>query len=131
MTKIRLARFGSRHQPHYRVVVTDSRSRRDGRFIEILGSYDPRVGTLQVNKERAEYWIGVGAQPTNTTISLLTKAGVTHSFVVAKKPFQKKDEPVTEEALAEAAATETAEDEAVIEESAAEGDSAASEEAAS
>src|SRR5690606_27280089 len=96
MTKIRLARFGSRHQPHYRIVVADSRSRRDGRFIESLGSYNPQTGTVQVNVERAEYWISVGAQPTNTTISLLTKGGVKHSFEVAKKPFRKKEEAVAE-----------------------------------
>ena len=72
MTKIRLARFGSRHQPHYRIVVADSRSRRDGRFIESLGSYNPQAGTVQLNVERAEYWISVGAQPTNTTLTPLT-----------------------------------------------------------
>lgn len=110
MTKIRLARFGSRHQPHYRIVVADSRSRRDGRFIETLGSFDPKAGTVQLNAERAEYWISVGAQPTNTTISLLTKGGVKHSFEVAKKPFQKKEEaagatdPVTENPVSDEAA---------------------------
>lgn len=100
MTKIRLARFGSRHQPHYRIVVTDSRSRRDGRFIEMLGSYNPGTGAVKLNKERAEYWISVGAQPTNTTISLLTKGDVKHSFKVAKKPFRKKEEAVAEQAEA-------------------------------
>lgn len=88
MTKIRLARFGSRHQPHYRIVVADSRSRRDGKFIEILGFYNPQNGSVKVNNERAEYWISVGAQPTNTTISLLSKGGVSHSFEVQKKPFK-------------------------------------------
>ncbi len=102
MTKIRLARFGSRHQPHYRIVVADSRSRRDGRFIESLGSYNPQAGTVQLNAERANYWLSVGAQPTNTTISLLTKGGVKHSFEVAKKPFRKKEDPATtEEAITE------------------------------
>lgn len=112
MTKIRLARFGSRHQPHYRIVVADSRSRRDGRFIESLGSYNPQAGTVQLNTERAEYWISVGAQPTNTTISLLTKGGVKHSFEVAKKPFRKKEEVKENAAVAEA---ETATEEVVEE----------------
>ena len=124
MTKIRLARVGSRHQPHYRVVVTDSRSPRDGRFIEILGSHNPQTGHVQLNNERAEYWLSVGAQPTNTTISLLTKAGVKHSFEVAKKPFVAKpteEEAATEE-KSETASEEAAEvaEEATVTEEAAE-----------
>ena len=131
MTKIRLARFGSRHQPHYRIVVADSRSRRDGRFIESLGSHNPQAGTVQLNVERAEYWISVGAQPTNTTISLLTKGGVKHSFEVAKKPFRKKDEAKEETPAAEEveAATEDAAEEAPATET--ESPAEANEEAAS
>ena len=113
MTKIRLARFGSRHQPHYRIVVADSRARRDGRFIESLGSFNPQAGTVQLNVDRAEYWISVGAQPTNTTISLLTKGGAKHSFVVAKKPLRKKEEVKAETPAAEAAEEDSADEVAV------------------
>lgn len=116
MTKIRLARFGSRHQPRYRIVVADSRSRRDGRFIEILGNYNPENGTVTVDKERASYWISVGAQPTNTTISLLTKGGVKHTFEVQKKPIKPQEEApkeaetadTTDESADEPAGAETA-----------------------
>ena len=117
MTKIRLARFGSRHQPHYRIVAADSRSPRNGRFLESLGSFNPKAGTVQLNVERVEYWISVGAQPTNTTISLLTKGGVKHSFVVAKKPLRKKeaevaktDETVVESPVSDEAAQDQSEE---------------------
>ena len=108
MTKIRLARTGSTHQPHYRVVVSDSRRARDGRFIEILGSYHPlQNGEVSINKERAEYWLSVGAQPSNTVIGLLNKSGVKHKFTVRRKPERTKEaEPTTE------AATEAVSDEA-------------------
>ncbi len=77
-TKIRLRRMGSRGRAFYRVVVSDSRSPRDGRFIEILGYYDPRTDppTIKVEEERARYWLGVGAQPTDITRAILRKAGV-------------------------------------------------------
>lgn len=76
--KIRLQRGGSAHHPHYRMVVADSRSRRDGRFVEVLGTYDPKNkdASKQVNLklERADYWVGVGAQPTDTARSLIKRA---------------------------------------------------------
>lgn len=77
-TKIRLRRMGAKGRPFYRVVVADSRSPRDGRFIETLGYYDPRTDppTIKVSDERARYWLGSGAQPTDTTRALLRKAGV-------------------------------------------------------
>jgi small subunit ribosomal protein S16 len=69
--------MGARGRPFYRVVVADSRSPRDGRFIETLGYYDPRTDppTVKVNAERVSYWLGTGAQPTDTTRALLKKAG--------------------------------------------------------
>lgn len=80
MVKIRLRRVGRKKAPTYRIVVADSQSPRDGKFIEIIGQYTPREkagqGGLQVNEERANYWLGVGAQPTDTARSLLRKAGV-------------------------------------------------------
>lgn len=70
---IRLRRAGSTKRPAYRVVVADSRAPRDGRFIEIIGHYDPRTkpATVKIAKERAEAWIKQGAQPSNTVKKLL------------------------------------------------------------
>lgn len=71
--KIRLRRMGARNNPFYRVVVADSRSPRDGRFIEELGYYDPKSNpaVVNINKEKAEEWIKKGAQPTDTVKRLL------------------------------------------------------------
>ena len=76
MVKIRLRRMGAKKAPYYRIVVADSRSPRDGRFIEEVGTYDPMadIEKLKVNKERVEYWIANGAQPTDTVRGLLKKA---------------------------------------------------------
>jgi small subunit ribosomal protein S16 len=76
--KIRLRRTGRSKQPFYRIVVADSRSPRDGRFIEIIGQYAPRQGDTAVNlkADRVNYWMDNGAQPTDTVRSLLRKAGV-------------------------------------------------------
>ena len=76
--RIRLRRQGRKKSPTYRIVVADGRSPRDGRFIETLGQYAPRSGdqALQLNTERANYWLDCGAQPSDTVRSLLRKAGV-------------------------------------------------------
>jgi small subunit ribosomal protein S16 len=78
MVKIRLRRIGKKGQPSYRVVVTDSRSPRDGRFIENIGSYDPmrEPSFVEINGPRALEWIGKGAQPTQAVTRLLEIAGV-------------------------------------------------------
>ena len=78
MVKIRLKRMGMKKKPFYRLVVTDSRSPRDGRFIEEIGYYNPvsDVDSLKINEERAKYWVATGAQPTDTVRSLLKKGGV-------------------------------------------------------
>ena len=79
MVKIRLSRFGSTHNPHYRIVVTDSRRPRDGGYIENLGHYDPRKTTenyLKVDAERAAHWLAQGAQPTATARRLLKSQGI-------------------------------------------------------
>ena len=76
MVKIRLRRMGAKKAPYYRIIVADSRSPRDGRFIEELGTYDPMAEgeqKLKVNMERAQYWISNGAQPTETVRGLLKK----------------------------------------------------------
>lgn len=77
-TKIRLQRHGRKGYAHYTVVVADSRAPRDGRFIERLGSYDPNTNpaTIQLNFDRALYWIEVGAQPTDTAHYILKREGV-------------------------------------------------------
>ena len=76
MVKIRLRRMGAKKAPYYRVIVADSRSPRDGRFIEELGTYDPMAEgqNLKIDVERAKYWIANGAQPTDTVRNLLKKA---------------------------------------------------------
>lgn len=74
--RIRLRRVGTKNVPAYRIVVADARSPRDGRFIESLGTYDPRKATdnFTVNLERAKHWLGKGAQPSDTVRSILKKA---------------------------------------------------------
>ena len=76
MVKIRLKRMGMKKEPFYRIVVADSRTPRDGRFIEEIGYYNPVSNPveLKIDEERAKYWLSVGAQPTETTRSLLNKA---------------------------------------------------------
>ena len=76
MVKIRLRRMGAKKAPYYRVVVADSHSPRDGRFIEEIGTYDPLANpvTIDIDMERAKYWIANGAQPTDTVRGLLKKA---------------------------------------------------------
>jgi small subunit ribosomal protein S16 len=75
MVKIRLRRMGRRNRPYYRVVVADSRSPRDGKFIDIIGHYDPLTdpATISIDEEKALKWLRYGAQPTDTVRSLLGK----------------------------------------------------------
>lgn len=81
MVKIRLRRTGKTKQPAYRLVVADSRSPRDGKFVEILGHYLPtqQPKVLEVNAERVRYWIGVGAQPSDTVVHLLKQKNILDS----------------------------------------------------
>lgn len=85
--KIRLKRMGAKKNPFYRLVVADSRSPRDGRFIEEIGYYDPTrdPAELKVDDEKALLWLKRGAQPSETVKSLLKKAGVWQKFVEIKK----------------------------------------------
>ncbi|MBR4702186.1 MAG: 30S ribosomal protein S16 [Oscillospiraceae bacterium] len=78
MVKIRLRRMGAKKNPYYRIVVADSRSPRDGRCIEEIGTYDPvaNPAAITVDAEKAQNWIKNGAQPTDTVRGLLKKAGV-------------------------------------------------------
>ena len=78
MVKIRLTRLGKHKAPFYRVIVADSKSRRDGPFIEILGTYDPvkQPSEIKIDLDKAKYWLDNGAQPTVTALRLLKKAGL-------------------------------------------------------
>ena len=82
MVKIRLRRMGRRNRPFYRVVVADSRSPRDGKFIEIIGHYNPLTdpSLIDINEEKALKWLRCGAQPTDTVRSLLGKLGIMDKF---------------------------------------------------
>lgn len=75
--KLRLARYGAKKKPFYRIVAANNQSPRDGRYLETVGTYDPLKDPHEVklNTERIEYWIGQGAIPTNTVKSLLKKEG--------------------------------------------------------
>ena len=77
-TKIRLARMGAKKKPYYRMVVADSQSPRDGRFIEIVGTYDPNKEPAAVSWKQAalKKWLSVGAEPTTTVKNLIRSSGV-------------------------------------------------------
>ena len=81
-TKIRLKRFGKIRQPYYRVVVADARTRRSGRAIETIGKYHPKLepSLIEIDSERAQYWLGVGAQPTDPVQHLLEITGDWQKF---------------------------------------------------
>ena len=118
MVRIRLRRIGRKKAPVYRIVVADSQSPRDGKFIEIIGQYAPRQteGGLNVKEDRANYWMDVGAQPSDTVRSLLRRAGVlkrrhelrTGRAVTSKAPAVEEQPdlsnviPISEETAAEA-----------------------------
>ena len=78
MVKIRLRRMGRRNRPFYRVVIADERSPRDGKFIELIGHYNPLTDpeTISIDEEKALKWLRYGAQPTDTVRSLLGKLGI-------------------------------------------------------
>ena len=78
MVKIRLTRKGARKKPFYRVIVADSRKRRDGPFLEIIGTYDPlkNPSEVKIDTERARHWLGCGAQPTSAVKKLLKISGM-------------------------------------------------------
>ena len=78
MVKIRLTRLGAHKKPFYRIIVADSRARRDGPFIEILGTYDPlkEPSEIKIDLEKAKYWLQKGAQATDTAKKLMQRAGI-------------------------------------------------------
>jgi len=125
MIKIRLQRHGSRHAPFYRMVVAPATSRRDGRFIEVLGTYDPqahaRTEELKLKMDRVDHWLQVGAQPTDTAKSLIKQGRLSPEEWLEKAEkktkakadrINKKKAPVLEETepIVEESAKETIED---------------------
>lgn len=85
--KLRLKRMGAKKSPFYRIVAADSKSPRDGRFIEQLGTYDPKTNpaTVTLKEEEILRWLGNGAQPTDTVRSLLSNAGIMKKFAEQKQ----------------------------------------------
>ena len=93
---IRLRREGSKNRPYYRIVVADSRSPRDGKFTEIIGTYDPKQTgqNSSFNIERADYWISKGARPSDTVRSLIKN----HKKMAAKEPTSEAEQESSEPA---------------------------------
>lgn len=91
--KIRLKRMGKIRTPFYRIVVADSRTKRDGRVIEEIGTYNPKTepSTIHVVSERAQYWLGVGAQPTEAVAAILKITGDIGGTSTLKTPEPKAD----------------------------------------
>ncbi|MEO7588319.1 MAG: 30S ribosomal protein S16 [Arachnia sp.] len=81
-TKIRLKRFGKTRSPHYRIIVIDSRSKRDGQAIEEIGLYHPKndPSVMKIDSERAQYWLSVGAQPTEAVVAIMKRTGDWQKF---------------------------------------------------
>ncbi len=101
-TKIRLKRMGKIRSPHYRIVVMDSRTKRDGRAIEEIGIYHPKndPSVIEVKSDRVQYWLGVGAQPTETVVSLFKKTGDWQKFTGDKTPSGVTPQPEKADKLA-------------------------------
>lgn len=99
--RIRLRRIGKRKQPQYRLVAAEAAHPRDGRFIEVLGQYNPRVDppAVSVNAERALYWLQHGAQPTDTAKSLLVRTGVWEQFTGEPTPAPRTPEAPVDAAV--------------------------------
>lgn len=111
-TKIKLQRLGKMREPHYRIVVADARAKRDGRVIEAIGQYHPKSdpSVIVVDGERAKYWLGVGAQPTEAVTAILKVTGDWQAFKGEPAPAPMKVAPprVDKKAVFEEAAKEAA-----------------------
>lgn len=116
MVKIRLRRVGAKKQPSYRVVVADSRSPRDGRFIEAIGFYNPRTEppTVEIKEDRALYWLSQGAQPSQAVLGLFQGMGTIERLTRLKSgealDVLLNEAATARESMAEAAKTDVAED---------------------
>ena len=116
-TSIRLSRGGSKKRPYYKIVVTDSRSSRDGRFIERIGSYNPLLAKDDANRvvldtERAKHWVSVGAQPTDRVARFLDAAKAPAEEPAAEEAPAEAEAPAAEAAAEEAPAADAAEEKA-------------------
>lgn len=115
--KIRLKRLGKIRDPHYRIVVMDSRAKRDGRSIEEIGLYYPKSdpSVIKVDSERVQYWLSVGAQPTEAVVALLTRSGDWQKFTGTDAPsgIDPQPEPKDKAALFNAALADLKDDPAV------------------
>ncbi|WEK04291.1 MAG: 30S ribosomal protein S16 [Candidatus Devosia phytovorans] len=131
--KIRLARGGTKKRPFYHIVIADARSPRDGRFIEKIGTFNPLLAKdaenrVVLNTERAQHWIGVGAQPTDRVLRFLDVAGVAkrdarnnpEKAVPGEKATQRAEEKAAKVAAAEEAKNAPKEEAPAAEEAAAE-----------
>ena len=111
--KIKLMRLGKMRAPYYRIVVADARTKRDGRVIETIGKYHPKENpsVIQVDAERAAYWLGVGAQPTDPVQKILSKTGDWQKFKgeAAPAPLLVAEPKADKKAVFEAAAKESIE----------------------
>ncbi|MCW2706643.1 MAG: rpsP [Frankiales bacterium] len=111
--KIKLMRLGKMRAPYYRIVVADARTKRDGRVIETIGKYHPKEepSLIQVDAERAAYWLGVGAQPTDPVQKILSKTGDWQKFKgeAAPEPLKVAAPKVDKRVAFEAAAKESIE----------------------
>ncbi len=87
MVKIRLQRFGTTKRPFYRIVAAEAKKKRDGRYLEIVGVYDPtkEPALIEIDSEKVLKWLHSGAQPTDTVKNLFTKTGINKQFVESKK----------------------------------------------
>ncbi|MEU7315179.1 30S ribosomal protein S16 [Streptomyces sp. NPDC007083] len=112
--KIKLKRLGKIRSPHYRIIVADSRTRRDGRAIEEIGLYHPvqNPSRIEVDSERAQYWLSVGAQPTEPVEAILKVTGDWQKFkgLPAPEPMKVAEPKADKRALFEAAAKESADE---------------------
>lgn len=112
--KIKLKRLGKIRSPHYRIIVADARTRRDGRAIEELGLYHPvqNPSRIEVNSERVQYWLSVGAQPTEPVTAILKVTGDWQKFkgLPAPEPMQVAAPKADKRAIFEAAAKEAADE---------------------
>ena len=112
MLKMRLQRVGRKNNPSFRLIVTDSRNAAiRGRNVDLLGSYDPKLGTVQIDKEKAKHWLSKGVQPSDTVYNMLVAQGVVEG---RKKNVLPKKSPIIDEAKLKAEAEAKAKAEADV-----------------
>lgn len=119
--KLRLARWGAKKNPYYHIVATDSRSPRDGKFLETVGKYDPLAyGNMEdkvsIKEDRVKYWLSTGAQPTDRVTLLLSKKGIIENKAVTQKTKKNQPKAKAMAKLKELEAAKTAANQAATEE---------------